>query len=198
MPPLMDSDHLHLLTGIQTKLQGLLKHDEQLRQWLPDHDILKAILTSSSTSVAYIAAIEGKRSILEEQDIRRVLPERLVHEGYAHGYGVSKWACEVLLREVEEQFALSVSVFRCGMILADRIHRGQINTEDLVTRFLCGIIYTGIAPASFYSEEEHFIHKCLADMHALEMIPSLQKTNHTTGGDEPRSSKIQTLESPLS
>lgn len=33
MPPLMDSDHLHLLTGMQTKLQGLLKYVSYNELW---------------------------------------------------------------------------------------------------------------------------------------------------------------------
>lgn len=38
-------------------------------------------------------------------------------------------------------------------------YAGQINTTDFFTRLLCGILYTGIAPRTFYTApygEEHF------------------------------------------
>ena len=33
-------------------------------------------------------------------------------------YGCSKWATEVQLQQLHEQFGVPVSIFRCGMILA--------------------------------------------------------------------------------
>ena len=33
-------------------------------------------------------------------------------------YGCTKWATEVQLQQVHREFAVPVSVFRCGMILA--------------------------------------------------------------------------------
>lgn len=75
-------------------------------------------------------------------------------------YGCSKWACEVLLKQLHERCGIPVKIFRCGMILSHTQYLGQINPTDFFTRLLCGIAYTGIAPESFYTlphgPEEHF------------------------------------------
>ena len=75
-------------------------------------------------------------------------------------YGCSKWAVEVLLKELHARWGVPVKVFRCGMILSHTSYLGQINPTDFFTRLLCGIAYTGIAPQSFYTlphgPEEHF------------------------------------------
>ena len=75
-------------------------------------------------------------------------------------YGCSKWACEVLLKQLHERWGVPVKIFRCGMILSHTQYLGQINPTDFFTRLLCGIAYTGIAPESFYTlphgPEEHF------------------------------------------
>ena len=47
--------------------------------------------------------------------------------GVARRYGCSKWAVEVLLRQLHDQHGIPVSIFRCGMILAHtRCERGPI------------------------------------------------------------------------
>ena len=33
-------------------------------------------------------------------------------------YGCTKWACEVLLKQLHEQYQVPVQIFRCSMILA--------------------------------------------------------------------------------
>lgn len=75
-------------------------------------------------------------------------------------YGCSKWAVEVLLKELHARWGVPVKIFRCGMILSHTTYLGQINPTDFFTRLLCGIAYTGIAPESFYTlphgPEEHF------------------------------------------
>ena len=48
-------------------------------------------------------------------------------DGLAVGYGNSKWAGEVLLREANDLCGLPVAVFRCDMILADATYAGQLN-----------------------------------------------------------------------
>jgi fatty acid CoA ligase FadD9 len=70
--------------------------------------------------------------------------------GYASGYGASKWAGEVLLREAHEHFNLPVNIYRSDMILPHSVYRGQINAPDMFIRILFSVIATGIAPASFY------------------------------------------------
>lgn len=72
--------------------------------------------------------------------------------GYAHGYALSKWAGEVLLKNLHERFQTPVRVFRCDLLLPDRRYRRQINLPDLMTRLLASVVRTGLAPRSFYAE----------------------------------------------
>lgn len=86
----------------------------------------------------------------EDTDVRHAAPELTLGTGYAAGYGASKWASEVLLREAYEHFGLPVTVYRPDMIMAHARFRGQINLPDMFTRLLLSLALTGIAPASFY------------------------------------------------
>ncbi|WP_443677669.1 amino acid adenylation domain-containing protein [Mycobacterium barrassiae] len=83
----------------------------------------------------------------EHADIREISPTRTV-EG--HGYGTSKWAGEVLLREAHDLCGLPVAVFRPAMIMADATYQGQLNLSDTVTRMVFSVVATGVAPKSFY------------------------------------------------
>jgi fatty acid CoA ligase FadD9 len=74
--------------------------------------------------------------------------------GYAGGYAASKWACEVLLTELQERFRTPLRVFRPGLILPHRRYRGQLNRQDLLSRLLAGVLRTGLAPRSFYADGE--------------------------------------------
>jgi fatty acid CoA ligase FadD9 len=89
----------------------------------------------------------------EASDVRIGAPEMALSDGYAVGYGVSKWASEVLLRDAHEHFGLPVAVFRPNMILAHSRYRGQINVPDMFTRLLFSVVATGLAPKSFYAPE---------------------------------------------
>lgn len=73
-----------------------------------------------------------------------------LNDRYANGYGASKWAGEVLLREAHQRFALPVRIFRGDMMLAHRNIAGVINSEDMFTRLLYSVIKTAVAPKSFY------------------------------------------------
>jgi fatty acid CoA ligase FadD9 len=96
-----------------------------------------------------VTAVAG-HIVGEDKDIRRDVPVCTVADTYANGYGISKWASEVLLREAHDLCRLPVSVFRPGMILADRRFAGQLNVPDIFTRLLFSLVATGIAPRSFY------------------------------------------------
>jgi fatty acid CoA ligase FadD9 len=87
---------------------------------------------------------------VEDADIRQISPTRAINDAYANGYGNSKWAGEVLLREANDLCGLPVAVFRCDMILADTSYAGQLNVPDMFTRMMLSLAATGIAPASFY------------------------------------------------
>ncbi|MBX7435492.1 thioester reductase domain-containing protein, partial [Mycobacterium sp. Y57] len=90
----------------------------------------------------------------EDADIRVVGSTRTVDAGVANGYGNSKWAGEVLLREANDLCGLPVAVFRCDMLLADTTYAGQLNLSDTVTRMALSILATGIAPRSFYELDD--------------------------------------------
>lgn len=113
---------------------------------------LKCINFISSAGVAKGPGHD--RIAREEDDVRNLWQERPTDGGYAVGYITSKWAGEVLLRELHEQTQVPVTVFRCGMILGDRRLCGQINAGDFFTRLLCGLVNTQLAPQSFYKTPE--------------------------------------------
>ncbi|RDH78585.1 NAD-dependent epimerase/dehydratase family protein [Mycolicibacterium moriokaense] len=98
-----------------------------------------------------VSAVAG-HIVDEDSDIRRTVPACTVADGYANGYGISKWASEVLLREAHDLCQLPVAVFRPGMILADSRYAGQLNAPDIFTRLLFSLVATGIAPRSFYRD----------------------------------------------
>jgi len=96
-------------------------------------ELLRIALTSKLKPFTYVSTIGVGDQIqpgkfVEDADIREISATRMINDGYANGYGNSKWAGEVLLREARDLCGLPVAVFRCDMILAD----------------------TGIAPGSFY------------------------------------------------
>jgi fatty acid CoA ligase FadD9 len=106
----------------------------------------------NNVSTVAAAMMADGRTIDESADIRAATPvRRLEGDRYAEGYGHSKWAGEVLLREAHERFGLPVAVFRSDMILAHSRYQGQINVPDMFTRWLYSIVVTGIAPRSFYA-----------------------------------------------
>ena len=86
----------------------------------------------------------------EDADIRVVSATRRVDDSYANGYGNSKWAGEVLLREAHDLCGLPVAVFRADMILADTSYAGQLNLPDMFTRMIFSLVAAGVAPDSFY------------------------------------------------
>lgn len=117
-------------------------------------EIIRLAITDRLTPIHYVStlgitAVAG-HLVDEDADIRYAVPTCEVGDGYANGYGVSKWASEVLLREANDLCALPVAVFRPGMILADSRFAGQLNIPDIFTRLLFSVLATGVAPRSFY------------------------------------------------
>jgi fatty acid CoA ligase FadD9 len=119
-------------------------------------EMLRFAVRSRIKALAYVStvgavmAVDRDEPIREDEDIRTLLPERTLGFGYASGYSISKWASEILLRDANERLGVPVRVFRPSGIMAHTKYRGQINAADFFTRLLCGIVYTGIAPTSFY------------------------------------------------
>jgi glycopeptidolipid biosynthesis protein len=118
-------------------------------------ELIRFALTTKLKPYSFVSTSDVGRQIepstfVEDADIRVISPTRTVDASYANGYGNSKWAGEVLLREAHDLCGLPVSVFRSGMILADPTYAGQLNVSDTVTRMVLSIVATGVAPGSFY------------------------------------------------
>jgi fatty acid CoA ligase FadD9 len=118
-------------------------------------ELIRIALTTRIKPYVYVSTIGVGDGIepgrfVEDADIRRISATRKVDDSYANGYGNSKWAGEVLLREAHDLAGLPVSVFRCDMILADTTYAGQLNVPDMFTRMMLSLVATGVAPGSFY------------------------------------------------
>jgi glycopeptidolipid biosynthesis protein len=118
-------------------------------------ELIRFALTSRLKPFAFVSTADVRHQIepstfTEDADIRVISPTRVLDGGFANGYGTSKWAAEVLLREAHDLCGLPVAVFRCDMILADTTYAGQLNVTDNVTRMVLSIVATGLAPESFY------------------------------------------------
>ncbi|OBI99401.1 carboxylic acid reductase [Mycobacterium sp. 1465703.0] len=118
-------------------------------------ELIRIALTSKQKPYTYVSTIGVGDQIepgkfVENADIRQISATREINDNYANGYGNSKWAGEVLLREAHDLCGLPVSVFRCDMILADTSYAGQLNLPDMFTRLMLSLVATGIAPGSFY------------------------------------------------
>ena len=118
-------------------------------------ELIRIALTTKQKPFVYVSTIGVGAGMelskfVEDADIRVVSATRQVDDSYANGYGNSKWAGEVLLREAHDLCGLPVSVFRCDMILADTTYAGQLNVPDMFTRLMLSLVATGIAPDSFY------------------------------------------------
>jgi fatty acid CoA ligase FadD9 len=118
-------------------------------------ELIRIALTTKQKPFVYVSTIGVGAGIelsnfTEDADIRVISATRQVDDSYANGYGNSKWAGEVLLREAHDLCGLPVSVFRCDMILADITYAGQLNLPDMFTRLMLSLVATGIAPGSFY------------------------------------------------
>jgi fatty acid CoA ligase FadD9 len=118
-------------------------------------ELIRIALTSKIKPFTYVSTIGVGDQIkpsefVEDADIRKISATRAINDNYANGYGNSKWAGEVLLREAHDLCGLPVAVFRCDMILADTTYAGQLNLPDMFTRLMLSLVASGIAPGSFY------------------------------------------------
>ncbi len=118
-------------------------------------ELIRIALTTKIKPYSYVSTIGVGDQIepgtfTEDADVRVMSAARAVNDNYANGYGNSKWAGEVLLREAHDVSGLPVAVFRCDMILADTTYAGQLNLPDMFTRMMLSLVATGIGPGSFY------------------------------------------------
>ncbi|AMT73247.1 carboxylic acid reductase [Mycobacteroides immunogenum] len=118
-------------------------------------EIIKLAISGRLKPVTYLSTVGIADQIPvtqfeEDSDVRVMSAERQINDGYANGYGNSKWAGEVLLREAHDLAGLPVRVFRSDMILAHSDYNGQLNVTDVFTRSIQSLLLTGVAPGSFY------------------------------------------------
>lgn len=123
-------------------------------------ELIRLALTTRLKRFTYVSSVAVGVAVppgefTEDTDVRQLGATRVIDDKYANGYGTSKWAGEVLLREAHEIFGLPVTVFRCDMIMAETTYRGQLNVPDMVTRLILSIAATGLAPESFYLRDRN-------------------------------------------
>nr|WP_280269100.1 carboxylic acid reductase [Nocardia wallacei] len=121
-------------------------------------EVIRLALTARLKPVTYLSTVGVADQVdpevfAEDGDIREISAVRALGDGYANGYGNSKWAGEVLLREAYDWCGLPVAVFRSDMILAHSRYAGQFNLPDMFTRLLLSVLATGVAPKSFYETD---------------------------------------------
>lgn len=120
-------------------------------------ELIRLAITGKLKRFHYVSTLGvnavGTSIVDEDGDIRAIVPTCELDDSYANGYGVSKWASEVLLREAHDLCGLPVAVFRPGMILAHSRYAGQLNVPDMFTRLLFSLAATGIAPETFYAAD---------------------------------------------
>jgi fatty acid CoA ligase FadD9 len=125
-------------------------------------EVIRLAITARLKGIHYISTMGvsavAHQLVDEDTDIRRAVPACVVDDSYANGYGISKWASEVLLREAHDLCGLPIAVFRPGMILADSRYAGQLNVPDIFTRLLFSVVATGVAPRSFYRDGDQRPH----------------------------------------
>ena len=92
-------------------------------------EVIRLAITAKLKPIHYISTMGvsavAHQLVDEDSDIRRSVPACVVDGSYANGYGISKWAGEVLMREAHDLCGLPVAVFRPGMILADSRYAGS-------------------------------------------------------------------------
>ncbi|WP_433192302.1 carboxylic acid reductase [Nocardia sp. CA-107356] len=121
-------------------------------------EVIRLAITARLKPVTYLSTVAVAAQIRpsafeEDGDIREISSVRAIDQSYANGYGNSKWAGEVLLREAHDLCGLPVAVFRSDMILAHSRFGGQLNIADMFTRLVLSLVATGIAPYSFYETD---------------------------------------------
>jgi thioester reductase-like protein len=150
------ADIVDLIVDPAALVNGVLPYKELFRpNVVGTAELIRIALTTKLKPFAYVSTANvgdhvDPSAFTEDADIRVISPVRPIEQSYTNGYGNSKWAGEVLLREAHDLCGLPVAVLRCDMILADTSYAGQLNMSDLVTRMMFSLLAAGIAPRSFY------------------------------------------------
>ncbi len=150
------ADTVDLIVDSAAQVSGAMPYSELFcPNVVGTAELIRIALTTRLKSYTYVSTANVGDQIepwafTEDGDIRLISPTRINDASNANGYGNSKWAGEVLLREANDLCGLAVAVFRSGMILADTTYAGQLNVADVFTRMILSVVATGVAPKSFY------------------------------------------------
>ena len=132
------ADTVDLIVDSAAVVNGVLPYSELFGpNVVGTAELIRLALTTKLKPYTYVSTANVGDQIepsafTEDADIRVISPTRTIDNGYVNGYGNSKWAGEVLLREANDLCGLPVAVFRCDMILADTTYAGQLNVSDTV------------------------------------------------------------------
>ena len=154
------ADTVDLIVDSAAFVNGVLPYNELFGpNVVGTAELIRFALTTKLKSYTFVSTADVSQQIepsafTEDADIRVISPTRAVDGSYANGYGNSKWAGEVLLREAHDLCGLPVAVFRCDMIMADTAYAGQLNVSDNAARMVLSVVATGVAPQSFYQLDE--------------------------------------------
>ena len=150
------ADTVDLIVDCAAVVNGVMPYSELFGpNVVGTAELIRLALASRLKPFTYVSTANvgdqvDPSAFTEDADIRVISPTRSLDRRLANGYGNSKWAGEVLLREAHDLCGLPVSVFRCDMILAESSYAGQLNAADLFTRMVLSVAAAGIAPGSFY------------------------------------------------
>ncbi|WP_419678089.1 amino acid adenylation domain-containing protein [Mycobacterium avium] len=153
------ADTVDLIVDPAAVVNGVLPYGELfVPNVVGTAELIRIALTTKLKPYTYVSTANvgdqiDPSAFTEDADIRIISPSRKNDGSRVNGYGNSKWAGEVLLREANDLCGLPVAVFRSGMILAGTTYAGQLNLSDLVTRMVLSVVATGVAPRSFYQPD---------------------------------------------
>ena len=120
-------------------------------------ELIRFALAKKRKAFDFVSTVAVQANLIMSSGNTEAAPlkERIkLTQHYASGYGASKWAGEIMLREAAQNYGLFVNIFRGDMMLAHERYAGQINDKDMFTRLLFSVIQTGIAPKSFYKLDD--------------------------------------------
>jgi len=103
-------------------------------------EIIRLALASRARTINYVSTIAARPQ--KDEGESRI----------AAGYSATKWASEILLKELSERSGIPVRIYRPSYVIAHTQMPGQINPQDTLTRLLHGIATTSLAPRSFYAQ----------------------------------------------